>query len=45
MELSQFDEYQEATTLDSIAMLARAILLDKVSIVNGRIVVDPFFND
>jgi hypothetical protein len=45
MELSQFDEYQEATTLDSIAMLARAILLDRVSIVNGRIVVDPFFND
>ena len=45
MELNQFDEYQEATTLDSIAMLARAILLDRISIVNGRIIVDPFFND
>jgi hypothetical protein len=45
MELSQFDEYQEATTLDSIAILARAILLDRVSIVDGRITVDPFFND
>ena len=45
MELNQFNEYQEATTLDSIAMLARAILLDRVSIVDGRIIVDPFFND
>lgn len=42
MNQDQFDKYQNDKGLESIAILARAILLDKVKFVNGRIVVDPF---
>lgn len=39
MEVHEFDKYQ-ALGYDSMIILARAILLDKVSIVRGRITVD-----
>ena len=42
MELSEFKKLQEATTYDSITILARAILLDKVYISSGRIRVSAF---
>ena len=50
MKVNEFEEYQKATTLDSIAILARAILFNRVSIValpdkdktvSYRILVDP----
>lgn len=42
MNKNEFDKYQKDNAIDSIAILARAILLDKVKFVEGRIVVEPF---
>jgi hypothetical protein len=41
MKERELEEVQEYYDYDMLQLLARAILLDKVKIVNGRIKVEP----